>query len=256
MPDVNVKDVETKKILIGVFVIIFLALFFPVNLFSWPPHPRIESIWGTSAFLLSAFVSMLAFIKFVTRLKSKYLFIASGFLGVAMLEGFSLVSSLSTGAFVWSASRFLLAAFLLLSLKSWREGEGEQKKLKPRVYISAGASALLMILTVSLVPNYNPYSPFFIFGRPMELLGVGLFAVAFFLYLSKGYWKTKYFEYWFLISLLAAIFSELSMALSFEYFDVRYNLANFLKNASYIFALMGLLMSSWAAFKEVEAGKQ
>ena len=252
----NPKVIAQRRITMTFTVLLLLASFFIFRLLSWPKDPGFQTMLGTASFCFSFFVGVLAFIKFFTRKKNKYLFIGSGFLAVAALEGYSLLVSMQIGASLWTASRILLSAFLLLSLKDWREGEGEQRGMKPRVYVSATASALLIILAVTLLPSFDPYWRFLFFTRPLELPAAVLFAAAAFAYWQKHYWKFKFFEFWFLLSLLAAFFAQIYMAMSWQYYDAMFNAGYLIKIVSYILALIGLMMSTYAAFKEVEAEKK
>lgn len=237
-------------------VLLLIASFFLFRLFTWPKDASFQVMLGTASFCLSFFVGVLAFIKFFTRKKNKYLFIGSGFLAVAALEGYSLFVPSQVGASLWTASRILLSAFLLLSLKDWREGEGIQKGLRPRMYIITAVSAILIIFAVTLLPSFNPYWQFLFLNRPLELPAAVLFGIAAFAYWQKQYWKFKFFEFWFLLSLLTAFFSQLYMAMSWQYFDAIFNAGYLIKILSYLLALIGLLMSTHAAFKEVEAEKK
>jgi len=251
------KKTTTKRKLIFILFILTASLatiFLPY--LSWPRDISFQNLWGVASVCLSGTAGILALIKLMTRKKNKYAFIAGGFLGVALIELFSLFSALPSTALLWMLSRILLSGYLLLSLKAWREGEGEQKGLKPRVYISAAISALLIITLVTLLPTYDPYNPMGPFGRPIELTAVVLFAAAAMGYYSKGYWEFKYFEFWLVLALLALFFGQIYMSLSQAYFDGVYYAAIILKNLGYLFALIGLLMSSWAAFREVEAEKK
>jgi len=252
----NPKVIARRRISIVLLTLLLLASYFLFRSLSWPKDSSFQVMLGTASFCLSFFVGVLAFIKFFTRKKNKYLFIGSGFLAVAALEGYSLLVSSQIGASLWTASRILLSAFLLLSLKDWREGEGMQKGMKPRVYITAAASALLIIFAVTLLPSFNPYWRFLFLNRPLELPAVVLFGIAAFAYWQKHYWKFKFFEFWFLLSLLAAFFAQVYMAMSWQYFDAMFNAGYLLKIVSYLLALIGLLMSTYAAFKEVEAEKK
>jgi len=252
----NQKTIATRKVIIAIVFFACLASYFLAGLIFWPKDFVFQSMLGTASFCLTVFIGVMAFIKFFTRKKNKYLFIGSGFLAVAALEGYSLFVSSQIGSALWTASRILLAAFLLLSLKGWREGEGMQKGMKPRVYITAAASALLIILGVTLLPSFDPYWKFLFFTRPLELPAAALFGIGVFAYWQKHYWKFKFFEFWFLLSLLTAFFGQVYMAMSGEYFDALFNLGYVIVIISYVLALIGLLMSTYAAFKEVEAEKQ
>jgi len=252
----NPKVIAQRRITITFTVLLLLVSFFIFRLLSWPKDSGFQIMLGTASFCFSFFVGVLAFIKFFTRKKNKYLFIGSGFLAVSALEGYSLFVSSQVGASLWTASRILLSAFSLLSLKNWREVEGIQKNLGPRVFISAFISTVIIIAAVTLLPSLNPYWRFLVFSRPFEFPAAIFFGLAAFVYFQKGYWGFKFFEFWFLLSLIAAFFTQIYMALSGEFFDSMFYAGQIFTILSYLFALVGLLMSTYAAFKEVETEKK
>ncbi|OGM02183.1 hypothetical protein A2115_01580 [Candidatus Woesebacteria bacterium GWA1_41_8] len=252
----NQQTIARRKLTMTIVVLILLASFFVLRAVPWPKDAVFQAMLGMASFSLVSFVAVMTFIKFFTRKKNKYLFIGSAFLGTAILEGYSLLTSSSVGATLWTTSRIFLSTFLLLSLKSWREGEGVQKALKPRVYISAVSSAVLIIAAVTLLQSFDPYWRFLIFRRPLEIPAALLFGIAAFGYWKKGYWKFKFFEFWFLLSLIAAFFAQIYMALSGQFTDAAFNTGYVLKILSYLFSLVGLFMSTYAAFEEIEAEKK
>ncbi|OGM15474.1 hypothetical protein A2V56_00760 [Candidatus Woesebacteria bacterium RBG_19FT_COMBO_42_9] len=252
----NKKTTTRRRLTFIVFILgATLASFFLGSL-SFPKNITFQNLWGVASVCLSGIAGILAIIKLVTRRKNKYVFIAVAFSGIALLEGYSLFVPLPLTSLVWMISRIFLAAYLLLSLKDWREGEGKQKSLRLRVYIAAAASTLIIIALFSLLPTYDPYNPIGPFGRPIELTAVILFGIAAIGYYTKGYWEFKYFEFWLVLSLIAAFFSQVYMSFSQTYFDSMFWGAIIFKNLGYILALVGLLESTWAAFREVEAEKK
>jgi len=252
----NPKVIAERKLTTLILLILFISSGYLFNLASWPRESGFPGMLGMASFLLSTFVGVMAFIKFLTRRKNKYLFIGSGFLAASIVEGYSLTVSLGLADTLWSAGRILLSSFLLLSLKDWKEGEGVQRVLRPRVYISAICSAVLIIAAVTLLPSFNPYWQFLIFSRPLEITAMILFGFAAFGYWQKGYWKFKFFEFWFVLSLLAAVFGQANMAMSLRSLDAMFYAGYMFKLLSYLFALVGLLMSNYAAYKEIEAEKK
>src|SRR3990167_414582 len=227
----NKKTTTRRRLTFIVFILgATLASFFLGSL-SFPKNITFQNLWGVASVCLSGIAGILAIIKLVTRRKNKYVFIAVAFSGIALLEGYSLFVPLPLTSLVWMISRIFLAAYLLLSLKDWREGEGKQKSLRLRVYIAAAASTLIIIALFSLLPTYDPYNPIGPFGRPIELTAVILFGIA-------------------------AFFSQVYMSFSQTYFDSMFWGAIIFKNLGYILALVGLLESTWAAFREVEAEKK
>ncbi|KKU10502.1 MAG: Sensory box histidine kinase [Candidatus Woesebacteria bacterium GW2011_GWB1_45_5] len=256
MTGFNQKVISERKLTVLVLLILLISTGFFFSLYSWYTDLIFQNMLTMASFLLSGFVGIMAFIKFFTRKKNKYLFIGSGFLVASFLEGFSTFVSFELGSTVWSAARILLGAFVLLSLKDWKEGEGIQKGLKPRVYISAAFSAVLIIGAVYLLPTYSPYWKFIIFSRPLELVAMALFGFAVLGYWQKGYWTFKFFEFWFVLSLITAFFGQAYLAMSANYFDSMFNVGNIFRLLSYLFTLVGLLMSTFAAFREIEAEKK
>lgn len=251
------KVTTTKRRLSFLLLITFAFVsLFALRSLSWPQDIDFQRLWGVASVCLLGIAGILTIIKLVTRRKNKYVFIGVGFLGVALLEGYSLFVPLPSTALLWTLSQVFLSAYLLLSLKGWREKDVREEGLKPIVYISGAASALIVVVLVTLLPTFDPYNPIGIFGRPIELAPTLLFAAAAFGYYQKGYWEFKYFESWLVLSLLAAFFAQVAMSLSIAYFDGMYYLAIVLKNLGYLFALIGLLESTWAAFREVEAEKK
>src|SRR3972149_5497584 len=215
----NKKTTRRRRLTFIVFSALIFVSFFLLPKASWPKNLEFLRLWSVASFCIALVTGVIALIKLVTRKKNKYVFIAAAFLGVALLEGYSLFTSLSGTALLWMLSAILLSGYLLLSLKTWREGEGEQKGLRPRVYISGAVSAFLIITLVTLLPNYDPYNSIGIFGRPIELPAVLLFASAILGYYKKGYWEFKYFEYWLVVLVLSVLFVSLGISLSFDYFD-------------------------------------
>jgi len=249
------KTIARRKLAIIFLLILLVILYIPFNTISWSKELVFQAELATISFCLAGFVGAMAFVKLITRKKNKYLYVAAGFLGAGLLEGYSIVVSSGTDSALWIASRIFLSAFLLLSIKDWREDEAK-KGIRPRVYIASVILVVLIIAAVSLMPSFNSYGQFLIFGRPLEVAAAALFGLTAFAYLRKGYWKFKFFELWFLVSLITAFAGEIYMSLSTEFLDAMFYSGYFLKILSYLSALVGLFLSTYGAFKEFEAEKK
>lgn len=123
------------------------------------------------------------------------------------------------------------------------------------IIISAFISVILLIAVSIFIPGRITASMITIFVLPLKFIAAAFFAVSAFLYLKKGYWEFKYFEFWFVLSLIAAVFAQIYTALSTKDFDSIFYGGIILENLGYALAMIGLLTSSWAAFHEVEAEK-
>src|SRR3972149_8137344 len=99
------KKTTARRKLIFVFFILgaSLATLFLGNI-SWPKDISFQNLWGVASVCLAGTAGILALIKLMTRKKNKYAFIAGGFLGVALIELFSLFSVLPSTALLWMLS--------------------------------------------------------------------------------------------------------------------------------------------------------
>lgn len=237
---------------------------------SWTGSDHLHTVMEASATLLAFVAGTMALVHYYSRKSKTFLVIGAGFLGSGLLDGYhALVTSewlsqrLPSGLsslipWSWMASRFFLASALLLSGWTWRLDAklGEAGRLDERtVYLTSAAATLLSFLFfafVPLPPAYYPASPS-PFHRPQEFIPALLFLFALIGYLRKGAWKTDSFEHWMVLSLIVSVASQaVFMASSSRLFDLEFDLAHLLKNASYVCVLIGLMIGMYSTYRRVE----
>jgi PAS domain S-box-containing protein len=213
-------------------------------------------------------VGVLALVRYYASRSTRFLFIGAGFLGTAFMDGYhGVVTSLnfipylpedlpSMAPWSWLASRIFLSVMILLSatLTARRYAVGEKdQSYETAVY--AGSFVLLTITTLFFVfvPLPNVYDPTSFIHRPEELIPAVLFGISIVAYLKKDGWKKGHFEHWLIISLLMNFVAQaLVLPFSNILHDLEFDLAHGLKIASYMAALIGLLITTFATLREAE----
>ena len=156
---------------------------------SWQGNTQLHTVMEVVATLLALFVGIVALVRFHTRPNNTFLFIGTGFLGTAFLDGYHAVvtssffdhlfpsAPASLIPWSWIASRFFLSLLLFLSWWAWRKEEklGDAGKVgKQMVYTMAGLLTLGSFLCFAFAPLPRAYYPELFFGRPEEFVP-GLF---------------------------------------------------------------------------------
>jgi diguanylate cyclase (GGDEF)-like protein len=263
-------SIRSRVLSYGLLALLLVAGYLVLRGSSWTGSGHLHTVMETAATLLAFVVGAMALVHYYSRKSSTFLVIGTGFLGTGLLDGYhTLVTSewlnlrLPSGSsslipWSWMASRFFLAFALLLSGWVWRRKAklGEAGRLHERtVYLTTVAAALLSFLFFAFVPlpsaHYHASSgPF---HRPQEFIPALLFLLALIGYLKKGKWKTNSFEHWLVLSLIVSlVFQAVIMPSSSHLFDLEFNLAHLLKNASYACVLTGLMISMYSTYRQVE----
>lgn len=225
-------------------------------------HTRVEII----ATVLALFVGTLALIRFYSIRENLFLFLGTGFLGTAFLDGYHAIvtademfahlpSSLPTLIpWSWVASRFFLSSALCISWLLFKRELRIGKKgrySEVSIYCGAGFLTIFSFLFFALFPLPRAYYPEFYFGRPEEFVPAILFAIAFVGYYYKGAWRTDRFEFCMMCSILLGFVCQAAfMSRSFGLFDGMFDLAHYCKVVSYGVVLVGLLDSIFTAFRD------
>jgi len=245
------------------------ALFFLVHEPDWVSSPEFHTIIEVIAMLLALTVGAMALVRYYSVPDNKFLIIGAGFLGTGFLDGYhAIVTSTYFKAFMpsdlpalipwsWVASRLFLGVLLYASWKVWQHESSrppEERLIKPfKVYWLTGIATILCFLFFAFYPLPRAYYPEFNFHRPEEFVPALFFLLAMIGYLSKGEWKYSSFEYWLVMCLVVNLVGEaLVMSHSARLFDAEFDLAHFLKDVSYICALVGLLCSMFYSFRQAE----
>ena len=254
--------------LTGLVLTLFFAGLYDVE---WrgsaPLHTNMEII----ATLLVAFVGAMALVRFYTQKDNTYLFIGTGFLGTAFLDGYhTVVTSALFRPFMpsdlpslipwsWVASRQFLSIMIFLSWYSWHRSQrlGPDSKVpEGAVYVFSAVFTLASFLFFAFVPLPGAYYPDPLFHRPDEFGPALFFLMALIGYLKKGHWRKDIFEHWLVLSLIVGFLGQaVFMSHSGQLFDYEFDVAHLLKKVSYIFVLIGLLVSMYSIFRSAEEGE-
>ena len=251
----------------GLLVALFLC-YFLLRDSTWQGSTQLHTLMEVVATILAVFVGVMALVRFYTRKANVFLFIGTGFLGTALLDGYhGLVTSVyfadlfpspprSLIPWSWVASRMFLSIFMSLRLVSWRR---EKETGKPSrigetvIYYAAGALTLVSFLFFAFVPLPRAYYPEIIFHRPEEFIPAFFFLVALIGYLRKGKWKSDDFEHWLVLSLIVGFMGQaMFMSFSGQLFDTMFDAAHLLMIVSYIFVLTGLVINMYYLFRQAE----
>ena len=271
-PTAVVTDSLHPRIYTYVALFIVLAVSYPLLRGSdWLGSTELHTLMETVATLLAAFVGVMALARFYSKKSSTFLFICAGFLGTALLDGYhagvtsSFFNDLWPSApsslipWSWIASRLFLSLLIFFSWWAWTREErlGDAGRLSERtVYALVGAWTVVSFAFFALMPLPRAYYPELLFHRPEEFVPALFFGLALVGYLRKGLWKTDSFEHWLVLSLIVGFMGQaMFMSFSGQIFDFEFDSAHALKKLSYVFVLVGLLISMLDLFKQAEHGK-
>jgi signal transduction histidine kinase len=231
-------------------------------------HTLLEAIVTTAAL----FLGILALVRFYSKKNNVFLFLGTGFLATAVLDGYHAVVSappvtrriLDPGegldvtaldAWSWLASRTLLALFFCLNWIGWRR----ERALGPAgrvgesfVYLMTALLAVVTIFVLQGRPIGMPAEAAFA-SRPLQFVPAALFLLALLGYLVKAHWRDNAFDHWLVLSLVLGLGADaLYMAFSERRFDASFDVAHALKLASYVSVGVGLLISVYSTFRQAE----
>ncbi len=235
----------------------------------WQGSATLHTVMEAVATCLAILVGAMALVRYYSRPNNTFLILGAGFLGTGFLDGYH---ALVTSAWIkdllpsdlpslipwsWVASRLFLSVVLWLSYVAWRRESrlGAAGRVSERfVYACAILATLISFVTFAFVPLPRAYYPEFVFHRPEEFLPAAFFAIALAGYLSKGVWRHDSFEHWLVLALIVNLIAQSAfMSFSGQLFDLEFDAAHTLKKLSYILVLIGLLISMYATFRQVEA---
>lgn len=271
--EIHRRGADRAKSRAATYVLVSIALlilYVGVRDTTWQGTIELHTLMEVVATLLAATVGAMALVRYYTRKTSTLLFVGSGFLGTAFLDGYHAVVTSSFFAanfpsglpslipWSWVASRVFLSILLWLSWVAWKREE----RLGPRgrigettVYLGVGLMTLASFLFFAFVPLPRAYYPELLFHRPEEFVPALFFSLALAGYLRKGRWKYETFEHWLVLSLIVGVIGQaVFMSFSGSLFDTMFDAAHLLKKASYILVLTGLMVSTYFLFRRLEDG--
>ncbi len=238
---------------------------------NWQGSTQIHTLMEAIATMLALSVGSMSLLRFYSKKNNTFLFIGSGFLGTAFLDGYhAIVTSTFFAAnfpsipshlipWSWIASRIFLSFLMFISYLAWkRENKLNEdgRILEGYVYLFVGTLTILSFIFFAFVPLPRAYYPELLFGRPEEFVPAIFFLLALIGYLKKGKWKESSFDNWLILSLIVGFLSQvLFMSFSKKLFDFQFDAAHLLKKVSYSFVLIGLLISMFKLFAKTEKQK-
>lgn len=232
----------------------------------WQGNAALHTMMEVVATGLALAVGIIALVRFYSKKDNTFLFIGSGFLGTAFLDGYHAV--VTSAAFQplmpsdlpalipwsWIASRQFLSFFLFLSWLAWAykqrfgaRGQVDEKS----IYLFTATTTLISFMFFAFTPLPRAYYPELPFHRPEEFLPALFFLAALAGYLRKGDWRHDILEHWIVLSLIVSFVSQaVFMSFSGTLFDMEFDAAHLLKKISYICVFIGLLGSIYIAFRQ------
>ena len=237
----------------------------------WRTNSQMHTLVELAATGTAAFVGVMSLIRFYGDKNNTYLLVGTGFIGTAFLDGYhAIVTSSFFSAYLpsglpslipwsWVASRFFLSLCLFLSWIAWKSEQRSRQRIRESlIYSIASILTVVNFLFFAFVPLPRAYYPELFFHRPEEFVPAVLFALALYGYLSKGTWKTDWFERCMTLSLIVGLFSQtLFMSRSSILFDPMFDLAHGMKVISYVVVLAGLLANTYLTFRQsIEAATE
>ncbi len=241
-------------------------------------HTLMEAV----AMLLALIVGLIAMVRFYSKKTNLFLFVGTGFIGTALLDGYHAVvtsptfkpylpgDNISLIPWSWLASRVFLAVFMwiaVLSLPRQTDSDDESEHIGEKtIYLMAGLFTLGCFVFFAFMPLGKAYFHQEFFDqtdryRPQELIPGIFFLLALIGFWRRGEWQRDEFQYWLVMSLIVGVMSQIVyMALSGKLmtdtppitFDIMFDAAHVLKAVSYACVLVGLLVSMFHLFRRAE----
>src|SRR6202166_1049424 len=150
-------------------------------------------------------------------------------------------------------SLLMCAILLALDIEAEAQGPAMTTRKEILMYALVGGWALITFLFFALVPLPRLFYPNGTVHRPAELIPALFFALAVAGYLWKGMWKTRNFEHWLVLSLIAATAGEFAYMTFYRHlYDAQYIAGHAVKILVYFFVIAGLFENTFAIFKRAE----
>ncbi len=234
----------------------------------WQGSVALHTLMEVIATILAMLIGVMALVRYYSRPDIVFLVLGAGFIGASFLDAYhALVTSEwfkhylpsdlpSLIPWSWLASRLFLSVMVWFSYLSWKKisSSGDNvKNYEKSVYFYTLLATLSSFTFFIFSPLPKAYYPELFFHRPEELIPAVFFLLALWGYLKKGKWQTDAFEHWLILALIVNLVAQIVfMPFSNHLFDSQFDVAHLLKKLSYIFVLIGLLISMFDAFKVIE----
>jgi len=250
--------------------IALLAGAYPAHWATWRGTSELHTLLEAIASLIAFTAGAMALVRYYARKSAVFLLLGSCFLGTGLLDA---CHGLITSSFFagiapseqvalapWSgvlARIFMSLLMCAILLAPDREAEAQGPAMTTRkeilMYALVGGWALITFLFFALVPLPRLFYPNGTVHRPAELIPAAFFALAVGGYLWKGTWKTRNFEHWLVLSLIAATAGEFAYMTFYRHlYDAQYIAGHAVKILVYFFVIAGLFENTFAIFKRAE----
>ena len=232
----------------------------------WSGIDELHTVLEASAAIIALVVGAMAFTRHYSHPEAKYLWMAVGFIGAGLLDGFhtALTTWLSAVYFPTLldtaakgsefAPRFFLA--LMLCFSGW-SNQAAQDVNERFIYFMAAIVFVVCVYVFAISGLPVPQQAESLIRQPVELIPAALCGIAFLGFLKNGNWrdKARKFDHFAMVSLIAAAFSHGAlMAFSQHPLDASFDLAHYAKIFAYLCILFGLLNSMRYAFQQAFHG--
>jgi signal transduction histidine kinase/DNA-binding response OmpR family regulator len=246
---------------------------YPAHRAVWRGNSELHTLLETISSLLALTAGAMALVRYYAKKSSSFLLLGSCFLGAGLLDAYhgfitsSFLAGLTPSALSaltpWSGvvsrvfmSLLMYANLLVSNREARRPAAGRLNE--GLVYVLVGVWALISFLFFALVKLPPAYYPNLMIHRPAELVPVLFFALAVTGYLRREAWKTKEFEHWLVLSLIAAVGGEFAYMTFYDrLYDAQFLVGHALKILVYLFVLVGLFSNTFSIFeREAENSTQ
>lgn len=271
------------------YVVLFVALFLGYFLLrdsEWKSDAQFHTLLEVVATLLATFVGVIALVRFYSKKTNLFLFVGTGFIGTALLDGYHAVvtSTYLDKEFVrqmtpnewlipwsWLASRIFLSVFMwvcVISEPHRSDTDSSRRIGEGTIYLLASLFTLGCFLFFFFVPLPTAYFDNVFFSqpkrfRPQEVVAGVFFLLAFIGFLRRGEWRGDLFHHWLVISLIVGLMSQVMyMTWSGRFmpggtpFDMMFDAAHVLKFIGYACVLIGLLVNMYYLFRRAETSAE
>ena len=233
---------------------------------TWHSTAELHTVMEAIATTLALVVAAAAPVRYYSREDSKFLFIGTGFFATGLLDGYHTAVTSTTfrdyypsppeslDPWSWMTARAFLATLVVISW--WVSRRPRKLPFRAsRVYGIVTSLTVVTFLLFAFVPLTKPQPLGMLFGRPEELLIALMFFVALVGFLRVGTWRRDDFSHWLVLALILSVVCQaVAMARSFQTHDVMFDVAHLLKIASYGCVLVGILVSTYQLYANVEDG--
>lgn len=258
------QQVREKELIIMFSVFLFLLFAYMSGNFSW--MKEFQLLIDLFASIFALFIGVLAIVRYYTKKTNiNYLFLGLGFITVAFLDGFHILSTFDTFSDLLTVgssqifpmsmvfSRLFLSIIFLLSwifLKEEKRVRGKREKV---AFLGLLFAISLFTIAVTFFTSFFDGFESYHFAISMQTVALMTYLVTLVGYTRDEVISYRKFDFWIIFSL---VFSILSQIFYLPYLNIEYelmlNLSTLAKFISYFVLLIGFLCSIYEMYKREE----